>query len=340
MRNLRFAAFTAAVVLAALWLTFMPQPRVAEQLMGSTMGTTYSVQLRTCEPLDCEQLQTAVAERLQALEALFSHYADDSPVARFNAANTVDWFPVDAELLNVIDFALSISWRSEGAFDITAAPLVDAWGFGPVERDALPSTAELKSLREHVGFRNLRIRAEPPALAKNDPELRIDLSAIAKGYAVDQIALLLEDRGITDYLVEIGGEVRTNGLRRPGAPWRIGIEPPQSGLSIDYVVTPLAQAVASSGDYRNYFEVDGKRYSHVIDPRTGAPVTHNLAAVSVIQPSALQADALATMLLVMGPEAALNYAEDQDIPALFWLRTDQGPAAVHTRRFGQYLLRD
>lgn len=340
LRNLRMVAFSVALVVAVLWLMFRPQSEVGERFSGMTMGTTYAVRLRSCEPADCGELQAAVQARLAQLEARFSHYDPESPVARFNRADTTDWFPMDAELLSVIDYALSISWQSEGAFDITAAPLVDAWGFGPEQRTGVPDARELARLREHVGFRKLSIRESPPALAKSDPELRIDLSAIAKGYAVDQVALLLEGRGINDYLIDIGGEVRTSGVRRRGSPWRVGIEPPDAGLSIRHIITPLSEAVASSGDYRNYFEADGKRYSHALDPRTGRPVTHDLAAVTVIQPSTIQADALATMLLVMGPETAISYAEERDIPALFWLRTEQGPAAVNTRAFNRYLLRD
>ena len=338
--NFRYLGLSLALAAAAAWLALRPQAPAGENFSGATMGTTYAISLRECPAADCAGLAADISRLLNQLEGLFSHYDPDSQVTAFNNFGESDWFPVDEELLRVIAFAQSVSWQSEGAFDITAGPLINAWGFGPENTRTPPGETRIRELQRHVGYDKLSLRMDPPALAKQDPALTINLSAVAKGYAVDQLALLLESRGLTDYLVEIGGEVRTSGARPRGAPWRVGIEPPEAGLGIKFIVTPRDAAVATSGDYRNFFELNGRRYSHTIDPRTGAPVAHALASVSVIQPSTAQADALATALMVMGPETGLAFAEANDIPALFWLRTDAGVQAVSTAGFDAYLLKD
>ena len=311
---------------------------------GRTMGTTWTVRVTTCSLDDCNAaLAELVGQRLAELNHIFSHYDPDSEVSSFNRYSGTDWFPVSDQLAEVVTLAQRISAISNGAFDITVAPAVDAWGFGaePLTAD-IPAEATIAAAAGTTGYRNLEVRTEPPALRKSDPALRIDLSAIAKGYAVDQLAYLLEREGMRDYLVEIGGELRVAGNRADGQAWRIGIEPPDNGDTtqprIEYIVEPGDQAVASSGDYRNFYTVGDKRISHMIDPATARPVSNGLAAVSVVAPSAAQADALATALMVLGPDRAMTLAEREGLAVMLTERADDGLTVRQTAAFSGYLL--
>jgi thiamine biosynthesis lipoprotein len=196
----------------------------------------------------------------------------------------------------------------------------------------------LREVLQHSGYRKLVSRDAPHAIRKEDPLLRLDLSAIAKGYAVDQLAYLLEYRGLRNYLIEIGGEIRTAGTHSDGKPWRIGIQPPADGLDLEFVVVPGDAAVATSGDYQNFYMLAGRKVSHTIDPGSARPVENGLTSVSVIAPDAMQADALATTLMVMGPDAGLKFAEEQYIPALFFVREKGAIRTFYTAEFKNYLL--
>ncbi len=327
----------AAIYLFAQ-LNFGPPAEEGWTFEGSTMGTTFTVRAADCPGLTCRSLGPQIKTRLSIMTHRLSHYEPDSELSKFNRYTGQNWFPVSQDLFNVVEYALVISDMSNGAFDITAAPAINAWGFGPETTSEIPDENSVARAIRLTGFEKVSTRAAPPALRKNDSEVTLDLSALAKGYAVDQLALLLESNGITDYLVEIGGEVRTAGVHPNGHPWRIGIESPEGGLDISFIVTPGDEAVATSGDYRNYYIVDEKRFSHTIDPATGRPVTHNLASVSVILPSAMQADALATLLMVLGPEAGLKLAEDRLMPALFFVREQNGVNAFYSSEFARYQL--
>ncbi len=312
-------------------------------LTGHTMGTTYTVRITGCAPADCGARQHAAIEAmLEAQEQRFSHYREDSEISRFNRHGDSAWFPVSAELAELAELAAAISELSRGAFDISVAPAVNAWGFGPPAalsgNSALPDAATIAGAGQAIGYRNLQIRLSPPALRKLLPQLQLDMSAIAKGHAVDQLAYLLEDSGHRNYLVEIGGELRTAGVRADGTPWRVGLEAPDGGLPVQFIITPGSNAVATSGDYRNFFVRDGTRYSHTLDPLSARPVNHGLAAVSVIAPSAAQADALATALLVLGPERGLVLATEQHIAALFTLRSGTELQTRATPELAAYLL--
>ena len=317
---------------------------VATELDGRTMGTTWALRANDCALPDCrEALGRLIDQRLAELNAVFSHYDPASEVSAFNRHSNTDWFAVSDELADVVALAQSISAASDGAFDITVAPAVDAWGFGAqAVTGSEPEQSEIEAAVLTTGYRKLNMRSDPPALRKNDPALRIDLSAIAKGYAVDQLAYLLEQEGIRNYLLEIGGELRVAGLRPDGRPWRIGIEPPDNtdGAQprIEYIVTPRDQAVASSGDYRNFYVVNEKRLSHTIDPATARPVANGVAAVTVIAPSAAQADALATALMVLGADAGLALAEQQGTAAMLIERTAAGLQVRQSADFAAYLL--
>lgn len=310
-------------------------------LEGTTMGTLYSI--KVAHPpagLQQDALAARITAELDSLVALFSTYVPDSVLARVNESRSTDWLDVPAALVEVLAQARRVSELSDGAFDVTVGPLVDLWGFGPVVTgDRIPEPAEIEALRTRVGYANIELRTDPPGLRKAHPDIRIDLSAIAKGYAVDRIAALLEADGIDNYLVDIGGELHGRGHNASGAPWRIGIERPLAGAhAVQAVIGIEAIGVATSGDYRNFFERDGQRYSHSIDPRTGRPVTHALASVTVISTRTLTADALATALLVLGPDAGYALAEREGLAALFIVREGDALRERQTAAFGRYRL--
>jgi len=303
---------------------------------GPTMGTQYTVryvsQENNPEP---EHLQSLAEKRLQKINRQMSTYDPDSELSRFNRHTGDDWFPVSAETAEVVAFALDVAVKSDGAFDPTIGPVVNLWGFGPVRRRELPpAEADIAEAMTVVGFDKLEVRREPPALRKSVPGLYVDLSAIAKGFAVDEISALLSRVGCRASMVEIGGEVRTRGLKADDSPWRIGIEKPDSeGRSIQTVIELRDSALASSGDYRNFFQRDGVRYSHTIDPQTGRPVSHHLATVSVRTESCMKADALATALLVMGEAKGYDWCTENDVAALFLIRQDKEIAEKATPKY-------
>jgi len=321
------------------------QPQSPEStLTGRTMGTTYTVQVSGCSSGACKQeIARAIDVRLQELENRFSHYRANSELSRFNQHASTEWFPVAPEFASLALMALEVSRLSEGAFDITVAPAVNGWGFGPDDPVGNgrrpPDDASVRQTRQRIDYRQLRARTSPPALRKANPSLTLDMSAIAKGYAVDQLAYLLEAAGYQNFLIEIGGELRAAGSRPDGRSWRIAIEAPEPQLEIEFIVQPGNNAVATSGDYRNFFEHNGIRYSHAMDPTTGRPVDNHLAAVSVIAPSAAQADALATALLVMGLERGQNLATRHNIAALFIERDGSNLVAHRNEAFSTYLVR-
>ena len=232
---------------------------------------------------------------------------------------------------------MHISDETGGAFDITVGPLVNIWGFGPEgEIENIPADLVINQTKEKTGYQNLLVRMDPPALKKKFPDLYCDLSAIAKGFGVDKIAELLKGLGVNNFMVEIGGEVRTAGLNGQ-LPWRIGISTPDERQGIQSVVDLNNDCIATSGDYHNYFEKDGKRYSHTIDPVSGKPITHNLASVSVIFPNCTGADAYATALNVMGPTDALNFARERKLPVLMIVKEQNQFKEMMTDTFKKYL---
>lgn len=296
-------------------------------LHGETMGTVYTVTIADeVEERSAEALRAEIDRLLEAINRRMSTYLPDSELSLINRSPSTGWRTVSPELLFVLQRAYEIGVLSDGAFDVTVAPIVNLWGFGPDKQVSLPPDAEaVRRARESVGYRLLSMRSEPPAVRKHKPELYIDLSAIAKGYAVDRLAELLRSRGLEHYLIDIGGELYAGGLNAEGRPWRVAIERPDSDSDLPLRVVSLSgHAVATSGDYRNYIEVDGRRYSHTIDPHAGAPVSHATALVSVVGRDAMTADALATALLVMGEAAGRDWAERHQVAAYFVSREDGG----------------
>ncbi|TWT96562.1 FAD:protein FMN transferase [Neorhodopirellula pilleata] len=290
---------------------------------GSTMGTTYMVKVSGAPGGEDwrEETSFAIEAELRQVNDQMSTYLKTSELSRFNDSTSTDWFPVSRQTAEVVQLALEIGDSSAGRLDVTVGPLVDRWSFGPTKRSqTVPEPDEIESIRQRVGHQFLEARLEPPAIKKSIPELRIDLSAIAKGHGVDRVVALLNERGAENVFVEIGGEVRVSGAKQTpsgSVAWKVGIQKPDADANELALAHPMHDnAMATSGDYRNFFEVDGKRYSHTIDPTTGRPIDHMLASVTVIAPTCAQADGWATALNVAGPQAAWQLAKENGLDSL------------------------
>lgn len=297
--------------------------RPLQELVGSTMGTTFSVKvIAPPENLDLAGLRTDIEAALDGINRSMSTYLSDSELSRFNASDSTDWIEVSPELCHAIEAAQVVSEFTGGAFDVTVGPLVNLWGFGPTEATHQPPPNDaITAAMQFVGYTKLQADCAIPALRKDAPGIYVDLSAFAKGHAADVVAALLDTRNLPDYLIEIGGEMRLRGTNARSEPWAIAVEKPERAeRSIQTVVHLTDAAMATSGDYRNFFEHEGRFYSHTIDPRTGYPVTHDAASVTVIAQTAAFADAAATALLVLGPDAGMKLAEQENIAAYFLLR--------------------
>ena len=334
-------ALTTLAVVVVAWLALAACERGPNlnEFGGATMGTTYSVKVvAPPRDIDIDRLQSGIEALLDRVNSRMSTYLEDSELSRFNASRNTGWLDASAELASVVQDAQQVSELTGGAFDITVGPLVNLWGFGPgARRDQAPTAESIEQAAQRVGYQQLHVRTAPPGLKKDIPDLYVDLSAIAKGYAVDLAAELLESQGVLNYLVEVGGEVRGRGHNARGIPWQIAIEKPHPGTrAVQQVIAVEDGSIATSGDYRNYFEQDGQHYAHTIDPRTGRPVKHELASVTVLSPSAMRADALATGLMVLGPEAGYALAERETLAVLFILRTGDGFVSKASAAFARY----
>ena len=292
--------------------------------MGSAFTVKVAARHLSTEQLD--SLRRAVDSELENVNLKMSTYLPESELSRFNAFRRADPFPVSQDTLDVFLEARRISAASRGAFDITVGPLVRAWGFGPGERSReAPTAGELKQLRAQIGWDKIEMDEASSTIRKLQPEVECDLSAIAKGYAVDRVSGALRSLAHRDYMVEVGGEVRTGGRNAAGQPWRIGIERPDDAGRTPYRALPLeGLSMATSGDYRNYYEKDGQRFSHTIDPRTGHPVGHRLASVSVVHERCVSADGWATALMVLGETDGYQLAVEKGLAALFLVRSAGG----------------
>lgn len=308
---------------------------------GATMGTTYTIKAAALPSnVDPTLLHREIEAVLESVDRRMSTYDPESELSRFNRSTDTGWFPVSSDTARVIDEALRIGQLTGGAFDVTVGPLVDLWHFGPGRKEAgeAPSPEKVAAARERVGFERLEVRLAPPAVRKSRGDVRVDLSGIAKGFAVDRVAALLERRGVENYMVEIGGETRTRGRNSRGTPWQIAIEAPsETTRTVQEVVRPGAQAMATSGDYRNYFISGGRRYCHILDPRTGRPVVHRLVSATVLDASCATADALATALMVLGPEKGYELASQRGMPALLLIATESGLEERMTPEFAALL---
>lgn len=335
--------FSLLFVLALLISGCQPSPeqRVL-RISGATMGTTYSIAWVGQDATLSESLQAAAEQRLHDINSSMSTYDPGSELSLLNQNRTEQdeygWIPVSSGLAEVLAMSLDIWEASGGAFDVTIGPLVNLWGFGPEARpEHAPDTATIRTMLAAVGSDAIELDAAALRLRLAKP-VYIDLSAIAKGWAVDQLALLLEEHGISAYMVEIGGEIRTRGVKPDGNRWRIAIERPQAAVTdrqVALIIEPGSYGLATSGDYRNYFEENGVRFSHTIDPLTGTPVSHKLASVSVVHESTGMADGWATAISVLGPDKGLAIAEQQQLAVFMLVREGDQFVQRTSSRFNQ-----
>lgn len=320
------------------------QPKPHFKLSGSTMGTGYNLTVLVPEQvvIDQHELQAAIDQQLALINQQMSTYIADSELLEFNRAATSDWITVSPNLFDVLIVSMELAWVTDGSFDFTIGPLVELWGFGPGGLQAshsIPDPAAIERALAMVAYQNLELDLESSQIRKKKP-LALDLSAIAKGFAVDKLTELLSYAGYTDFMVEIGGELSLRGLNPMGNPWRIAIERPQ----VDRLLEPFSavslsnKSMATSGDYRNYFEQDGKRFSHTIDPRTGYPIEHKLASVTVIADSAAYADGLATAINVLGPDKGMALAEQQQLAVYMLVRQDDSFVVLASEAFKPFLV--
>ncbi|HCM47588.1 MAG TPA: FAD:protein FMN transferase ApbE [Colwellia sp.] len=307
-------------------------------LQGRTMGTTYNIKVvGTKEQVEALNLQQKIDALLKQVNQEMSTYIKSSEISIFNQSTSTESIEVSPGFARVLKESIRLGQLSEGKLDVTVGPLVNLWGFGPEQRpDKVPSEELLAATKKRVGLQYLVL--EGNLLAKKIPDLYIDLSTTAKGYGVDVVAELIEKNGITNYLVEIGGELRLKGFKSTGELWAIAVEKPLTNeRSVQEVIIPRDNAVATSGDYRIYFEADGVRFSHIIDPATGKPINHKLVSVTVIHPSSMTADGLSTALMVMGMEEGIAFATENNLAALFISKTENGFDEQFTVKFKQYL---
>ncbi|NND81622.1 MAG: FAD:protein FMN transferase [Gammaproteobacteria bacterium] len=283
------------------------------------MGTDFRITVILPAEREPQPLLDLLTNRLQQIEQRMSTYIDDSEVSRFNRAAAGQPVTLSDDTANVVRQAQDIAKLSGGYFDITVAALVNAWGFGPDGAITVRPEAELlEGLRASVGYSHLKLDGDQ--LSKTIDGVTIDLSAIAKGYAVDELSKLLAQQRVTDYLIDIGGELKARGVNIDRQLWRVGIERPEMLGGIAKVVELDSLAIATSGDYRNFLEIDGERFSHTIDPLTASPVLHRLALVSVLAEQASEADALATALLAMGEDKARRFAKQHELSVYLVIR--------------------
>lgn len=310
------------------------ETRSEKVLHGLTMGTSYSIKLINGEN-KAEALKQGVDELLEEINSSMSTYRVDSELSNINQNKTTHWISVSSDLMHVLRLAEKVSRQSKGAFDVTVGPIVNLWGFGPGNRILKePDEPRVNALMDQVGYKKLILNANSASIKKLDPNLYIDLSAIAKGFAVDKIAEYLDENGIADYLVEVGGEIRVKGRNKDNRLWRLAIEKPVvEQRAIQEVIELTGEAIATSGDYRNYFESEGKRYSHTINPITGRPITNRVASVSVITSSATYSDAMATAFMVLGVADGIELADKLKLKVLFLVKSDKGFEEVRSRAF-------
>lgn len=331
-------ALVPLLLLVLLTISSCARPPVI-QFSGEAQGTTYHIKAMasSCKR-ERDDLQRRIEQRLGEIDLALSNYRDDSELSRLNRAPVGKWVDLNRDLYAVLKASEQISQISEGRFDVTVAPLVNLWGFGPIKKaEVIPSDTEIAPAKATIDYRYLELDISTARVRKKR-ELEIDVNAIAQGYTVDQLADVLSAAGCADFMAEVGGELRLAGRNPDNKLWQIGIEKPSEDLiGAQEVLAVTGVGVTTAGDYREYFEKDGQRYSHTIDPRTGRPITHRLASVTVIATSATLADGYDTVLEVMGPEEGFRFAEQHDLAAYFIVREGDHFVTRYTQQMSQYL---
>ncbi|GAA3896712.1 FAD:protein FMN transferase [Halomonas cibimaris] len=345
MRYLTLRALAAGLGLALLALASgcdsAPPASSPVRFQGSVFGTFYQVTVNAALTQDERNaLEAGFLDELEQVDKTMSTYRDDSDLVAFNRAPLGEWQTLPAALIEVMALGQQVARQSGGAFDVTVGGLVNLWSFGPEARpQEIPADDVLAARLRQIGFEALDVD-EPARRARRERDVFVDLSAVAKGYATDRVAAYLDAQGIEHYLVNLGGDLITRGYRNPDehTPWRIGIEKPRaSGRSAQYVIPLSGMSVATSGDYRHYFEQDGQRFSHTVDPRTGRPITHSLASVTVVDPSNARADAWATAMTVLGAEDGMALARRLDLRVLMLVREGDGWQSLASPAFAEFI---
>ncbi|MBV7597814.1 FAD:protein FMN transferase [Aeromonas sp. sia0103] len=312
------------------------------RIQGKTMGTFYVVTVNDAFPGGEAALQREVDTLLVRMNQEISTYDPGSIISRFNQGPAGEPMVIPAGMAKIVQQGIDAGQLTSGKLDVTVGPLVNLWGFGPDKRPVKRPTAEqIAKARDRVGIDKLSLTTQDGKflLGKAIPDLYLDLSTLGEGAAADELAALLEGKGVSNYLIEVAGAVRSEGHNAKGNPWRVAIvEPSDRPGAIEDVVIPNGMALSTAGSYRNYYELDGQRYSHIIDPASGAPVTHRLVSASVITHTALEADALDTALMVMGPEPALAFAREHRLAVYLIVKTEQGFEARFSPQFAPYLV--
>lgn len=337
MNKVKTIGLVSCILLVILVVWNTPDSVEEVHLSGPTMGTTYNVKVFPNVGPEPDVLQQKIDDVLQNVNKLMSTYDPMSELSLFNQHSSTEPFNLSPATIKVIKEAKRLGEISEGVLDVTVGPLVNLWGFGPEARpDKVPTQQTIEQVKQQIGLDKLIV--EDTQVRKLQPDLYVDLSTIAKGYGVDAVAELLLSLGHTNFLVEIGGEMRVAGTKVSGLGWRIAVEKPiNHERAVQSILTIGDNAIATSGDYRNYFEQAGVRYSHLIDPRTGFPIQHNLVAVTVVHPSSMTADGLATALNVMGKDDALRIAKQHNLNVMLITHENGDYTAYTTGKFADYI---
>ncbi|MCW8848570.1 MAG: FAD:protein FMN transferase [Melioribacteraceae bacterium] len=313
--------------------------KVAYSISGSTMGTTYSIKFIDIDgSADLPMIQANVDSILAKVNQQMSTYIKTSEISLFNANKDTSWFIISHDFAIVLAEAIEIYKQTDGYYDITIGPLVNLWGFGPaVPSNTIPNYKSIQKAKKLVGTSKIKVDTLHNSIKKTMPDLYCDLSSIAKGFGVDKVGQYLTEREINNFMIEIGGEVRTKGINENSEKWRIGISTPLSD-GLQKIISISDMSVATSGDYLNYFEKNGVRYSHLINAKTGRPINHNLASVTVLNKNCSTADALATAINVMGPEVGYKFALEKKLPIFMIVREGNGFVEKMTPEFENFIL--
>ncbi len=335
LRNLLQGACLVSMLAVALSGCESNAERI-EVLSGPTMGSTYTIKyVYNATTPAADAVGVEVQSILDEVDRQMSTYRLDSDIARFNQSPVDTCMPMPQPVLDLVQYGDQLSRLSDGAFDLTLGPLLDLWGFGPQARGKkVPSAAEIAQAQAQIGYQHIRV--VDGQLCK-DADVKVEFNSIAAGYTVDRMSERFAELNIDSYMIEITGELIAKGLKPDGSPWRIALEQPlgDGQRVIQRVLEIDNYGINTSGDYRNYFEEDGVRFSHTIDPQVGAPISHRLASVTVIDRSTLHADGLGTLLLVLGPTRGLDFAEEHKIAAFFVMRDGEGFATQVSSEFSR-----
>jgi len=285
------------------------------RISGKTMGSYYAIVIDSPGKADAMRLQAEVEARFEDINRQMSTWAEDSEISRFNRLQSTDWFPVGSDFATVAAEAKRLHTVTQGAVDATVGPLIDVWGFGKKKRKSVPTDEEIDAARKYVGMQHLEVRMDPPSIRKSISELQLSFSSLAPGYAADEVCRILVSHQLKAHVVDVGGENRAGEAKASGDAWRMGVESPLGGLH--KVVELTNQAIATSGDYRSFFMANGKKFSHILDPKTARPLENPPASVSVIHESCMTADGLATAMMVLGPEKGTKVARQCGVDVMF-----------------------